>query len=287
MTVFQAKVRVASDIILFLQNNQRGEVLLSTSKGLYLQISSKVLLITDWSFGVTPIGIGLSQFVDFVTEIKPQPGQYVQVQNGDLIFPGGILTATWEVVSPVTITGQLKREQIVRCSEILLAQCSARSAARLVAPLLLKQDTLSTDPLFSRAHRSLERLIAGLTCGSEEAISESVGDLLGLGLGLTPSMDDVLLGMLYGFLRFAPQEAVTAVLRDVILEKAPTQTNEISAAYLCAVAKGGHFERLENVLTSLYTDGIIEIGSLLEIGSSSGSEMLLGLLLAADITTKG
>ena len=96
-------------------------------------------------------------------------------------------------------------------------------------------------------------------------------------------MDDVLLGLIYGLLRWIPNDGATAALRDAIIAHAQTATNEISAAYLIAVARGAYFERLDDILAGLCSETPIEIEPILEIGSSSGSEMLFGLLLAAKI----
>ena len=70
MTVFQANIRLSSDIFYFLVRDDCGEVLLTTSKGVYLQFSSGIFMLTDQSFGITPIGLGVSRFVDFVKEVS-------------------------------------------------------------------------------------------------------------------------------------------------------------------------------------------------------------------------
>lgn len=290
MTVFQDNIRLSSDIFSFLQKNHTGEVLLTTSKGIYLQISSHILLLADQAYGLTPIGIGLSRFVDFATVIAPQPGQPVSISEGCLHFPGGTLVPCWDVAQPQPASGAILQEQLDSCTKQLLAQCSQRSLASLAAPLLLKEPlppSGQSNPYCSHALPLLKRLLSALTESDADAITETVSKLLGLGLGLTPSLDDILSGLLYGLLRLTPQEAPTAVLSQAIAAYAPTHTNAISAAYLLAVARGGCFERLDDVLYGLCAQNIINIEPILEIGSSSGSEMLLGLLLAAKITTKG
>lgn len=287
MTVFQANIRLSSDIFYFLERDDCGEVLLTTTKGVYLQFSSGIFMLTDQSFGITPIGLGVSRFVDFVKEVKPITGQGVTLQNGMFQFPGGILAARYEVIESTMNEGTPLPAQIIRCAKMLLEQCSQRSTARLCAPLLLDQQIEMMDPICGKALPILNGLLEGLITDNEKTISGAISKLLGLGHGLTPSMDDVLLGIVYGLQRFAPLKGCTASLRDAILRQAQSRTNAISAAYLEAVAQSGYFQRLDDAMIGLYNNIAIDISPLLEIGSSSGSEMLLGLLLAAKITTKG
>ena len=287
MTVIQDNIRLSSDIFFFLQNNSSGEVLLTTSKGIYLQFPSRILLITSQDYGVTPIGIGLSHFVDFLTVIDPKAGQKVAISDGRICFSGGILEAEWDVVTAPAKVIRIIPEQIRCCAQQLLEQCvNSRGVASLAAPLLLDLPlpiNARSNPYCSVALRVLNKLVSGKTDNIEEVVRR----LLGLGLGLTPSLDDVMLGMLYGWMRFAPNEPRTASLRDAILTNAPICTNSISAAYLIAVAQNGIFELLDNLIDGLSGETPINIAPILQIGSSSGSERLLGLLLAAKMTMKG
>ena len=290
MTVFQDNIRLSSDIFYFLQKKQLGEVILTTSKGIYLQFSSGILLIASDCYGITPIGIGLSRFVDFVTEIAPQVGQSVTVSDGCIHFPGGTLNGNWDVRQPRSVFGLIHPEQTMQCARTLVSQCSDRSLAALAAPFILQEELslkAQSNPYCTRAKPILEELLVGLRKGESEKVCRTVRHLLGLGIGLTPSMDDILLGLLYGLLRLSPQKVTTALLRDAILSYASTHTNAISAAYLETVARGNHFERLDDMIENLSANTAINIEPLLEIGSSSGSEMLFGLLLATKNTMKG
>ena len=290
MTVFQDNIRLSSDIFSFLCKNPSGEVLLTTSKGIYLQFSSRVLLILDSTYGITPIGIGLSRFVDFATAINPKAGQAVSVSNGCIHFPGGTLKPQWDVVSAERYSAAPIPQQIIRCAQLLISQCSDRSLAHMAAPLLLNQPlpaASQSNPYCAKALPILEQLLDALSNDNAERIHDAVKQLVGLGLGLTPSLDDILLGLLYGLMRLPRQKAVASILSEAIATYAPTQTNAISAAYLNAVAQGGCFERLDNIIENLGVNAPINIAPILEIGNSSGSEMLLGLLLAANLITKG
>ena len=287
MTVFQDNIPLPLDIYDLFRKNPSGEVLLSTSKGLYLQLSDRIILVTDSQYGLTPIGIGIPFFVDFMKAVDPREGQPVKVTCDGIAFDGGTLSCQWSTAEPVNALYSISKDRISQCAELLVRKCNSRSAALLAEALLLSRN-LSAQALENktccRALPLLQKLIE--VHSDKSVVACIVNNLLGLGNGLTPSMDDVLLGLLYGLQRLPCKSSIKADLSDAILIQAQTSTNAISAAYLVSVARGAYFERLEDALRNLSTDEPLNIDPMLEIGSSSGSEMLFGLLLAAQITSE-
>ena len=77
--------------------------------------------------------------------------------------------------------------------------------------------------------------------------------------------------------------AADAELVSAVKRYAPERTNVISAAILKAVADGGRFEIMDDGLRGLTGDAEDGTQRLLAIGSSSGSEMLLGITIAAKL----
>ena len=69
-------------------------------------------------------------------------------------------------------------------------------------------------------------------------------------------------------------------MSDAVLEYAGEYTNGISAAYLRAAARGEYYELLEGCL---FGEDSESIARLLSIGSSSGSDMLSGMLVACNV----
>jgi hypothetical protein len=124
----------------------------------------------------------------------------------------------------------------------------------------------------------------GLQEEKKDVIDSGVKTLLGLGPGLTPSGDDVLCGLLWGLRHssLAGRKGVR-ILVDAVCRESGGLTHPVSAAYLKAIARGEVFGRLAwawSYLTGAEETGLHE---LLEVGSSSGGDMLLGLLLAAEM----
>ena len=143
---------------------------------------------------------------------------------------------------------------------------------------------IAANPFCAKAYGPLARLMDGLARNDVEAVPAEVKRLLGLGIGLTPSADDVLCGMAYTLLHGARKlTAADMEFVNAVRRYAPERTNLISAAILKAVADGGRFEMMDNVLRGLTGAGEDGTQRLLTIGSSSGSEMLLGITIAAKL----
>ena len=143
---------------------------------------------------------------------------------------------------------------------------------------------IAANPFCAKAYGPLVRLRDGLAHNDAEAVPVEVKRLLGLGIGLPPSADDVLCGMTYTLLHGARKlTAADVEFVNAVRRYAPERTNLISAAILKAVTDGGRFEMMDNVLRGLTGAGEDGTQRLLTIGSSSGSEMLLGITIAAKL----
>jgi hypothetical protein len=110
--------------------------------------------------------------------------------------------------------------------------------------------------------------------------------VLGLGHGLTPSGDDFVGGICFA-LKHAPRDAWRAELPAVLAEirkAAATSTNVISAALLDDLIDGASYGALHELLAALQHRPLPEIAratqALLDIGATSGADMLAGLLVA-------
>ena len=157
----------------------------------------------------------------------------------------------------------------------------------LALPLILDNlnaDVFSINPFCERAYRGLIGLINALKNENTDGIRAYVSGLLGLGVGLTPSADDVMMGMLYVFLEFYDRIGDTA---KAFVDELPTLcenlTNSVSTSYIKAMRNGDVYERAERVLLGLCGELPLEIAQLTEVGGSSGGEMLLGMLCALKV----
>ena len=269
----------------FLQTGGEGEILLVTSAGIYLRIGERILLLCDAFWGTLPIGIGIRNFDGAVSGLHLQQGQQVRVTEDRLHFPSGgirLIPRRGENTETGNSIPQISR--IRQAAEELSVLGKERGISMLVQPLILGQaltETQKANPYGMHACLRFAKLIAAFEENDDFETGNCIKKLLGLGPGLTPSADDCLLGMLYVFGKLPLQAPSGAeYFRTCIARNCSRGTNQISAAYLKAVIEGAPFERMECIFRGLCGDAPLEIQKLTQIGSSSGSEMLLGMLLA-------
>ena len=135
------------------------------------------------------------------------------------------------------------------------------------------------------AQQRLQDLAQSLHTQDLAAFEAACLRLLGLGVGLTPSGDD-LVGAVFFTLRHAPvapwQVAMPA-LRTRISRAAQSASNPISAALLDDLLQGSSYRALHTLFDAMQSQQAPSIdqavGALLQIGASSGGDMLAGVLL--------
>jgi hypothetical protein len=116
----------------------------------------------------------------------------------------------------------------------------------------------------------------------EGELSKGVQNIKGRGLGLTPSGDDLLTGMLYGLHLLQFKGYDLSRLRRIIYESSHTD-NLISWNYLTLAYQGSYFADLKRLLTALISENKREKEYYLELylnkGETSGSDLMTGLIL--------
>lgn len=270
-----------------LGNREEGEIILQHSTGVYLQFGEAVFLLCDKSWGQIPIGITVGNYPELIQILKPKQGQKVLMDGNQMVFPGGGMIL--QLIETQKEAEEIcpRHENVLQAALALAAKEKPTGLSMLVWPLVLGEPYELRDeknPYYAYGFRYLEKLIEAFSVNQSDEVATYTEKLLGLGTGLTPSADDVLLGMLYVFRRQSQsQSAEVSVLRNTICRLAENRTNRISAAYLRAILLGAPFERMEQVYRGLCGVEQLDIEKLLQIGSNSGSEMLLGMLIALHI----
>ena len=127
-------------------------------------------------------------------------------------------------------------------------------------------------------------LIRALEAGDRIAAAESAARLIGLGPGLTPSGDDVLVGIEAALHRLAQPSAgfLALALGDV-----EERTTELSATFLRHAAAGEFAERVHTLLAALLGSDDETIPAAIDRavawGATSGTDCLLGVLIGLDV----
>jgi hypothetical protein len=110
----------------------------------------------------------------------------------------------------------------------------------------------------------------------------SVGDLLGLGPGLTPLGDDVLAGWLAAAV--ASRHPGLGDLRSTVALNASERTTSLSATLLACAARGEGVPEFRSLLTGVADANadVVEqsLSLLLRVGETSGEGLVLGAQLA-------
>lgn len=254
-----------------------GYVEMVNSRGIYLQLAGKRILLCHSGYGTVPNGVALDQWEQLPSLLAA--GQPVQAEQDVLSVP----SVAWQlelrsVPKDIRVLSPDKKG-LDAGIQVLLANTKPTGLSSLAYPLFAGKApkmNLYCDMALPHAGALLE----ALTKENTVSIKRSAGALLGLGPGLTPSGDDLLSGLLYG-LRHSParDRLACAVLGDAIREMAPERTNAVSADYLMALADDAPFD----CMAAAWEHPATGAAQLLQIGSNSGGEMLLGLLCAARI----
>ncbi|GEM_PF-460684 len=260
----------------------------------YLETDSgEYLLLCDRRYGALSFAIGLPDPQEFLA-LGLFAGARFRAAPRKLHFPGVTVLISGCVRppgSPVFPSRALCRSGIPRLTAYL--HSTDRGAARDLLVLLPGLDigdltppeTFGGNPFAAAARKPVCRLLrACLQNGDEQELSKCLQGLLGLGSGLTPSMDDWLLGFLYTLQRSSACPSVSGKLSRLIPALSPGRTSFASVAYLRAVSRGESFELLDRVLSALAEGNAPDIdaaaSALMKVGSGSGSDILTGMVFA-------
>lgn len=165
---------------------------------------------------------------------------------------------------------QLRREMIVAA-----VAAARRSDAGLDEPRLLQQAgpaVMAAALKFQNAWRSGERA----------ALQAAIGDLCGLGPGLTPAGDDWLAGWLLSR-HLAPDQTRLAGLSGLIVTAAVGRTTTLARALLACAAAGEADKAWHELLAALAEESAAQrigraVACILGHGATSGAAMLAGFL---------
>ncbi len=126
-----------------------------------------------------------------------------------------------------------------------------------------------------------EKLINGLYQKKDTDIIESINGLVGLGIGLTPSGDDYLCGLsAFLFLNQHPGNKFKSLFEDAVVSN-ESNTNLLSFMTINQCIQQEYRESTYQLIKSLAegreSDLYQQIMRIINIGSSSGCDMLLGI----------
>lgn len=224
-----------------------------------------LLTIHRFSFGMLPRSL-------YVPELSTEELQHgAPVQGGPEGVSLGSRLLSW--------SDRLRRTD----TAIPRSGCPPRSWQEPLALLRQRQSGLEggalTDALYSRLRRAMAGLWSGLRTGDDGAVSGACLACIGLGQGLTPSGDDMLLGTMTALHMYRPKLAarLAAGIRPLL-----DRTNDISRSYLELVLAGYAATPVLDAAAELGAGGTEAARLLMTIGHSSGCDILEGLITTAE-----
>lgn len=221
-----------------------------------------------------------------------QMGSAADLQAGRIWFPEAEISIStghltgWMAIEPShTIeAGILVRLRAV--AEEWVESGAAKGWNRLLLGWTgLSEGSNLAEPLVE-INRGLAEFKSAVSAGDEDSAAEKLGQLLGKGEGLTPSGDDLVVGLLLVARRYpqgCPHLLANPAWVQRILGLARQKTTWLGACLVESAAEGQADERLVMGLDGIVTGkpGLAEIAERLRTyGSSSGSDVLLGMALA-------
>lgn len=138
--------------------------------------------------------------------------------------------------------------------------------------------------LSRRIQPALEQVLVAVRHQDAVHAAQAAAGLVGLGPGVTPSGDDLLIGLLAaqwaGAARLPKRKVFLNQFMDGMMEAA-RQTGEISRTYLMLAGRGQFSSALSQLVAALGSDTEVEeaVQVAMRIGHSSGMDTVTGLLL--------
>jgi hypothetical protein len=263
---------VPTSLSSFLTATREGSVLAVFERSAYLDLGGRVLALTSGPRARGPLAI----VVPDAGALRPlAPGDPVHLESGTLQVGGHRVVLNgadeWDASLPPTD----------------LADDAAAHEASYRAVLAELRARPPAESMVSLVERALDA-IGDVLSGTDDParLSRTVAhEIAGRGPGLTPSGDDLLLGITHA-LTLWPRLAVRVggiAIRQLIADAARPHTTRISAAYLDAAARGLATEPWHDLVRILHCSGPdlqAAARRLLQMGETSGADALTGFCWA-------
>ena len=272
---------------------QAGVVSGVTSRGIFVHLESDWIIFLSSEAFCGPLTVNLP--ADSLRLQALEHGLPVRTQAGDLQFPAAGLTVhTHEAAHWITppkplasLSAEMRKSRLISLAMQVLAARKSDGICALLAMLLDLPNQLSNgENLKIDTTHALKRLQQAIGSCQASQVIMALEPFLGFGVGLTPSGDDLVIGLVLALNRWGallkPGLEIEALNRSVV-HKAYLHTTTLSANLIECATLGQADERLISALDGLLS-GQPEIdicaNNLLAWGNSSGCDALVGMALA-------
>lgn len=223
-----------------------------------------------------------------VRTLRLQVGDTVTSHRARLLFPGGRVvdvrgTAAWRPHLPPLPVPAPSRTWL----NDFIGREGIGGGAKHPAP----QSDSWESAVAAQVAGQLAALLGGIRSGAHAVVTDSAARLVGLGPGLTPTGDDVLLGVM--LVAAMPQSTLAPARRPLAraVDDCATQTTEVSRAALAQAARGRTRQRIIGLLDAMAcgetASELDRHGRLVTaIGHTSGTDILVGISAAMTLESE-
>lgn len=258
----------------FLEQPRRGSVLATFPRSIYLDLNGAIVAVVARELLNGPLNIVLAGPAPLFDQLAL--GSAVTASMDRLHIEGRPVIALsgaslWDPAITPWTPDQLPR--VTQNLDILIGRVMVEAPADHLA--------------HPRIEHAMATVRSALAMRSPSELVVAAAGLAGLGGGLTPTGDDVLVGVLVALAALPDRSAQE--LRTAVREGTVGRTTRISEAYLDAATRGEASEAWQTLLAALGGDdrqSVVDAGRrILAFGETSGADMLTGFLLAMQALT--
>ena len=252
----------------YLNSHRHGTVHSVYKKTINLNVDGQILAVQVSGSPLSPLSLITDQTTEDLETLGIQPGDSVLVTACSTHSKTNL---TNKQIPPTNGSNPVRSTQV--CSSEL---------SNTVLDLLKTYPPVGFVPLFMDTHTPL----TGTSAAPDPFLAQAetilrtdapITNLTGLGIGLTPSGDDFLCGVLAGLILLGKQETDDFQNLSTEITRNLTRTNAISAAFLRCATEGQFSEALVNLGSVPFSQSQQMFHA---IGHSSGADTLCGLYFA-------
>ncbi len=272
------------------KNPARAEVATVFERSFHLRSGDLFVCVGEPAIGNAPLTLIADARVAW---LGLRPGQPARVAENRIML--GTVTLTYERCEPWRPQAWPRPAapgRLAQARDAVVRRAATEAPTEGVGRAIGNADQ-PVDAFARLARRRLARLCAWLAEGVAAsdappvALPDPVRDLVGLGPGLTPSGDDVLIGALALLGALADHDADASLMHRNLacaVGRLPSGlTSPLSHCFLQVAAAGHVGERLHAAVSSCVSgDFAAAIAAIRDIGHSSGWDMMAGIVTALD-----
>lgn len=275
-------------VLAFLQIPHAGQVVATFERSFYLDLDHRIIAVVSPDLHNGPLNLVVSPAPRFDrlavgTSVHSSAASVEVTDEWEIVCDGA---ASWDPV--VTRIERAASSHLPDHVHVLTTLIAAEAPTGGLGRVSVGRAGVVLTPLERFAFPALTDLCDGLRQADAVHLARGARALAGLGPGLTPAGDDILVGCLLALAVLPDADEMPLV--DAIAMSARHRTTRISEAYLEAAARGEASELWHRLVAALggsdsmrVTDAARQV---LAVGETSGSDMLGGFVLATRALAK-